>query len=273
MSSGKWLHRDDAPFGSMVWKLIDETVMNVAKGQLGARKLLYIEGPYGLGMEYISGPQAKVESGKDEIEISADRGIPLAQIENAFKLPSRHLATYEETGVAFNREPLVKSVISSCEQEDAMVFYGAKELGISGLLNASGTQSMQLKPWDKVGDAIESIIAAVDKLDSSGFHGPYSLALTPDLYNRLFRIYPQANILEIEHIKSLVTDGVIKSASIKSGGVLVASGRQFASIVLGQDLSTGFEGPEGRDYVFTLSETVALRLTVPQSVCVLQAAK
>jgi len=52
--------------------------------------------------------------------------------------------------------------------------------------------------------------------------------------------------------------------------VLIASGRQFATIVLGQDLAPGFVGPAGRSYEFTVSESLALRLLVPEAVCVLK---
>jgi uncharacterized linocin/CFP29 family protein len=166
-------------------------------------------------------------------------------------------------------EPLVKSVLQIAAQEDEFLYYGSATMKIAGLLTSSGIQKHKLKPWDQVGDAVEDIIDAVTKLDASGFHGPYSLALTPSLYNKLFRRYPQSDTLEIDHLKSLVSDGIIKAAGIKSGGVLLASNKEFASITLGQDLCAGFEGPSGRDYVFTLSESIALRIDVPLSVCVL----
>jgi uncharacterized linocin/CFP29 family protein len=89
------------------------------------------------------------------------------------------------------------------------------------------------------------------------------------LYNKLFRQYPNTEILELDHLKKIVTGGIIKSAAIASGGVLITGGAEFVTIVLGQDLMAGFEGPSARDYVFTLSETLALRLIVPKSVCVL----
>jgi hypothetical protein len=57
---------------------------------------------------------------------------------------------------------------------------------------------------------------------------------------------------------------------VKSGGALLASGRQYASIVVGQDLVTGFVGPAENGYEFTVGETIALRLAVPQAVCVLK---
>ncbi|MHB9030497.1 MAG: family 1 encapsulin nanocompartment shell protein, partial [Candidatus Latescibacterota bacterium] len=61
------------------------------------------------------------------------------------------------------------------------------------------------------------------------------------------------------------------AAAIGSGGILLASGVQFASIVLGQDITTGFIGPEGSGYAFSLSESIFLKINIPQAMCVLTA--
>lgn len=107
-------------------------------------------------------------------------------------------------------------------------------------------------------------------LDGAGFHGPYTLALAPSVYNLLFRRYPQSNATQIEHLRLLVTDGIVKAPAVSSGGVLLASGRQSASIILGQDLMASFVGPSGRDYEFMVSESLVLRLMEPAAVCVLK---
>ena len=121
-----------------------------------------------------------------------------------------------------------------------------------------------------MGAAVEDVISAVTELDNAGFHGPYALALTPKSYNHLFRKYPQGEMTELEHIRQIVTDGVIKAAGIPGGGVLVDTSGPFANIVLGQDLMTAFVGPAPGEYQFSIFETVTLWLRVPQAVCVLK---
>jgi len=68
----------------------------------------------------------------------------------------------------------------------------------------------------------------------------------------------------------MVTGGVFKAPILESGGVLLASGRQFASIVLGQDMTIGFIGPAGGEVEFSISESLALRIRQPQALCVLK---
>ncbi len=262
------LNRNDAPFNDSTWKLIDDTIIEVAKNQLSTRKLIFTEGPYGIGLQSLPGKEHSHNN--NNIQLSTPDNRSLTVINGTFVFSARSIATFEQSGIRMDVDTLVKSVLEIAAQEDEILLYGNNSLGLTGLLNGKGTLKYKLKAWEQVGEAIEDIIASVDKLDDSGFHGPYSLALTPPLYNKLFRRYPQAELLEIDHLKSLITDGIIKAPAIKKGGVLLASNKEYVSIVLGQDLSAGFEGPSGRDYNFTLSESIVLRMDVPQSVCVLE---
>jgi uncharacterized linocin/CFP29 family protein len=117
---------------------------------------------------------------------------------------------------------------------------------------------------------VQDIISAVNELDSAGFTGPYALALTPKSYNHLFRLYPQSEKTELEHVRQIVTDAVIKAPALAGGGVLIDTSGPFANIILGQDIMTGFIGPAPGQYGFTVSESIALWLRQPAAVCVLK---
>jgi uncharacterized linocin/CFP29 family protein len=64
--------------------------------------------------------------------------------------------------------------------------------------------------------------------------------------------------------------GVFKAPVLESGDVLLTSGRQYATIVLGQDMTIGFIGPAGDKIEFSISETLALRVLRPQAISVLK---
>lgn len=264
-----FLNRSDAPFDESFWKMLDEIVKEIAMGQISARKLIYAEGPYGLGLQFIPGKERTIGA-NDTVRLSISDSQTLTLINSSFTISAKSIASFIQSRIRMDIEPLAKCVLQVASQEDELLYYGSSAAGISGLLTNKDIQKYKLNSWDQVGDAVEDIISAINKLDSAGFHGPYSIALNPMLYNKLFRRYQQAEILEIDHLKSLVTDGVIKAAAIKNGGVLLSSNKEFVSIVIGQDLSAGFEGPTERDYTFTLSESLALRVDVPQSICLLE---
>jgi uncharacterized linocin/CFP29 family protein len=269
--SEKYLHRDDAPFGDKVWEKIDEAVIGAAKSQLSGRRLLPIQGPYGLGLKNLpTGDRPVDEKTTGRSQMDAPCVTPLAAIYAEFELPVRDVAAFEQYGLPLDLAPAAQAAMDCARQEDQLVFNGSKKCGLQGLMDIKGSCSEKLKPWDSIGMAIEDIIRAVTALDKNGFHGPYTLGLAVDLYNLLFRRYPQGNQTEMGHLKDVITGGIVKSPAVASGGILLSSGVPFVSIVLGQDLMTGFVGPGGHVYEFTISETVALKATVPGAICVLK---
>jgi uncharacterized linocin/CFP29 family protein len=125
--------------------------------------------------------------------------------------------------------------------------------------------------WDEIGPAGADTIAAITALDREGFHGPYLMALAPELYNKLYLLMPQGFQTELQYLESIVSGKIIKAPGIKSGGVVLAEGKQFASIVIGQDMSVGYIGPQESEFEFKIVESIAPRIRVPSSICVLKA--
>ena len=269
--SEKFLHRKDAPFGDAVWQQIDQTVIEAAKSQLCGRRVIKIQGPYGLGFKALATSDCPVEEKLPEgVQMAAGCVLPLVAVQKGFRLAVRDVAAFEQSGLPLDLGEAAQAAIDCARQEDVLIFNGSKRLAMRGLLNAEGVGSVKLKPWKDIGAAAENIIEAVTALDERGFHGPYALALAPKLYNLLFRQYPQGATTELEHIKEIVTDGIVKAQVIASGGILLCTSGPFASIVLGQDLMTGFVGPANGDYQFLVSETLTFWLKQPESLCVLK---
>lgn len=263
-----YLTRDDAPFGEEIFAKLDGIVASVASAQLSARRLLDIEGPFGLGLKSVPLSDAVIADG--DVTMLSSPSLPLPLIQTGFTLSARDLATFEETGFSLDTESVARAAMAAAAAEDALLFEGNKKLGISGLLTVDGAQSVKLGKWDDVGTSATDVIAALNALDKPGFHGPYLLALAPALYNLLYRLLPQGFQTELQYVESIVGSKVIKAPGIKAGGVLIAEGKQFASIVIGQDMSVGFVGPQGADYEFKIVESLTPRIRVPASICVLK---
>ena len=259
----RYLTREDAPFGGKTWEALDEIMKAAAKSQLTGRRLLHIEGPYGLGLKAVPLQDTQVQPG-----LIASSFIPLSLIQTSFTLSKRDLAAYERDPVVLNTEPVAQAAIECARLEDTLVFKGAQNT--AGLLTIKDSNSVELRPWEEIGTAAEDIIKAVTTLDGAGFHGPYCLALTPSRYNLLYRRYPRGNVSELEQVQTMVTEGVFKAPILESGGVLLASGRQFAAIVLGQDMAIGFIGPVEEKLEFSISESLALLVRAPGAICVLK---
>lgn len=267
--ANKYMGRDDAPFGDEIWSRLDDAVVAVARGQLSGRRLLDVEGPYGLELKSLPLVDRVVNDGG--AKLLSSNVLPVPMIETLFSLGSRDLATFEESGFSLDSAVIAEAAIAAAQAEDTLIFEGSKGLGVDGLLTAKGVHSVKLGGWDEIGTAANDVIKAVSALDEAGFHGPYLLALTPQLYNMLYRLYPQGYQIELQHVESIVGSSVIKAPGIKNGGALIASGKQFASIVIGQDMTTGFVGPEDSTLQFKITESLVPWVKVPESVCVLKA--
>ncbi|MDD1701290.1 MAG: bacteriocin family protein [Methanoregula sp.] len=258
-----YLGRKEAPIGADTWKLLDSIMIETAKSQLAGRRLITIDGPYGFGLKVLPLIDCELEEG-----VFASSFVPVTIIKSGFSLGKRDLAAFEKDKLAFDGNPVVCAAMDCAAKEDQIIFQGIG--GSPGLLTVEGTSSQTLTKWDKVGTAADQIIEAVTKLDDSGFHGGNCMALAPSLYNLLLRRYPQGDGTELDHIRTIVSEGVFKAPVLKKGGVLLASGRQFCSLCIGQDMAVGYNGPAGDNLEFYVVESLALLISVPEAICVLK---
>ena len=257
-----YLGRADAPISAGTWKLLDTTMVEAAKSQLAGRRLISIEGPFGFGLKAIPLSDCEIAEG-----ISASPFIPVNLVNSTFYLNKRDLAASERDQLMLDTEPVAFAAMACAAKEDGIIFSGIGET--PGLLGAEGSGSLALTKWDKPGTAADQVITAVTQLDDAGFHGPYCMGLAPARYNLLLRRYPQGDGTELDHIRSILGGDVVKAPALKTGGVLLASGRQYCSVVIGQDMSIGFNGPAGDAFEFSISESLALLVRAPDSICVL----
>jgi uncharacterized linocin/CFP29 family protein len=258
-----FLGRNEAPISADTWHLLDTIMIEAAKSQLAGRRLLTLEGPFGFGQKVLSLSDCETEEG-----IYTSSFVPLNIIKSGFSLGKRDLAAFEKDKLAFDGGPVACAAMDCAAKEEQILFYGSG--GVSGLLNVEGAVSQTLTKWDKIGTAADQIIEAVTKLDDAGFHSGYCMALAPSLYNLLLRRYPQGDGTELDHIRTMVTEGIVKAPILKKGGVLLASGSQFASLCIGQDMAVGYNGPTGNSLEFYIIESLALVVRVPEAICVLK---
>jgi uncharacterized linocin/CFP29 family protein len=261
-----YLGREDAPIGARLWEVLDSTMLGVARSELTGRKLLDIDGPYGHGMKDISLPDEEVGDG---VFLSAS--MPLVLIQQPFTLYSRDLAAFEREPSSLDLTPLVNATLAVARSEDDAVFQGSSRA--PGILAARGALRAALSDWSAVGAAQNDLIAAVNALDKAGFHGPYAAALGPQRYNLLMRRFETAAVSELDVAKDMATAGVVKAPALGDSGVILQAGKEFAHIVIGQDMSIGFTGPAPGRLEFYVAESLAIRVLVPAAVCVLGAVK
>jgi uncharacterized linocin/CFP29 family protein len=261
----EYLNRRMAPFGEDIWKRIDEAAVNAARDILTGRRFLEVDGPYGVGL-------TSVEVGHDDFcrqptpqEAGAvmGRAISVPMLGKELRLSIRRMAAYQDMGQPLNLTPVEDAAEAVARREEEFVYFGQSDFRLQGLLTAEGRAHHEGGDWGNIDQALEDVLAAVNALDARGFRGPYALALSPSLYNGLFRRYAGTDMLQLEHLRRLCQRGVYKAPI--EGCVLIDP--RVGKLIVGQDLMAGYIGQNGVHYQLYLSESVVLRLDEPRAIC------
>jgi uncharacterized linocin/CFP29 family protein len=260
-----YLNRGAAPFGSGIWKKIDEAAVSAARDMLTGRRFLDVEEPVGVGLTSVEVGNDDFcrQPGPDEAGAVMGRAISVPMLRKSFSLSIRRLAAHQEMGQPLNNSPIQDAAEAVALREEEFIYTGQKTFGLPGLLTAEGKNHHEGGDWTNIQQALEDVLAAVNILDGSGFRGPYALALAPTLYNGLFRLYPGTEMLQLQHLRGLCERGVYK-APIEQG-VLVDP--RVGRIVIGQDLMAGYIGQDGVHYQMFLTESLVLMIEEPGAIC------
>ena len=244
---------------------IEETAVSAARDILTGRRIIDVEGPYGLGMTTVEVGNDDLcrQPGPNEASAVLSRALSLPMIYRRFSISKRRIAAFQEMGQPLHLKMVEDAAQAVAMREEEFVYQGQPDFRLQGLLTADGRSTLQGGDWGSVDQVLDNVIAAVNILDSKGYRGPYGLALAPALYNNLFRRYPGSDLLQIEHLKRLCTRGIVK-ANI-DGGVLVA--RDVGSIILGQDLQIAYLSPDAAHENFAVTESLVLKIEAPDAIC------
>lgn len=264
-----YFNRDRASFPEGLWGAIDQAAAKAARERLTARRFLDVEGPFGVGLTAIEAGNDDYcrQPGPTEAGAVIGRTVPVPMLRRSFRLSIRRVAAHIENGQPLDLSPAEDAGEAVAEREEELAYQGQEDFGVPGLLTVEGRQSVEGGAWSALDRALQDALAAVTKLDDTGFRGPYALVLAPALYNALFRLYPGTDVLQLEHLRRLCTDGIYKARI--EGGVMVDP--RAGVLVVGQDLRSGYVGQDGIHYQLYVSESIVLRIDEPKAICTISA--
>jgi uncharacterized linocin/CFP29 family protein len=264
-----YLNRQQAPFPEKVWREIDRAAVAAARDRLTARRFLPVEGPFGVGLTAIECGNDEVYRQPRPVEAAAvmSRTQPVPMIRQIFRLSIRRIAAFIENGQPLDLAAAENAAEAVADREEELIYRGEADLQLGGLMTSEGHLEVPAGDWNAIDRALEDVLAAVTRLDEAGHRGPYAMVLEPALYNGLFRLYPGTDVMQLEHLRGLCTRGIFKAPI--TGGVLIDP--RAGTLIVGQDLQSGYVGQDGIHFQLYVSESVVLRLDDPEASCVLPA--
>lgn len=265
-----FLQRAQAPLTRDEWDALDKAVLETAAQQRVGRRFLNVCGPIGAG--HLSAPRltytGSATPGSDSISVSARAETPLTIVYKDFTLHWRDVEAARQTGLPIDLGAAAVAASLCAMREDELIFHGDKPLALDGLCTTPGHRTVTRRDWGIAGHAFLDVVDAAGHLTTAGFHPPYALACSPNLFACLLRVAGGAGVLELDQVRQLCAAGIWRSAHVKSA-VMVAVGVHNVDLVVGQELTTAFVGVRDMDYVFRVIETVGLRVKRAGAVCVL----
>jgi uncharacterized linocin/CFP29 family protein len=264
----EYLNREACGFSQALWDRIDEAAAKAARDVLTARRILEVDGPYGIGLTSVElGSESACRPADGRLASAvASRAITVPMLQQTFELSIRRVEGHQRIGLPLDLRPVEDAAEAVARREEDLVYHGVDELGLPGLLTAPGRHTAPCGDWGKVEQALNDVLAAVSRLDESGFGGPYTLALSPARYNALFRRYEGSDMLQLDHLRRLCEGGVFKAPI--EGGLLVDP--RAGDIKVGQDLRVGYSANDGVHFKLFASESLVFLLSDAEAICTLE---
>ncbi|MCS1350085.1 family 1 encapsulin nanocompartment shell protein [Mechercharimyces sp. CAU 1602] len=274
------MSHSDSPLSHETSHELQRVVIETARRQLVARRFLSLYGPLGAGIQSVPhfiysepkpGHLDLTGEGGKLAEPSSRVNLDIPIIYKDFLLYWRDLEMADKLDTPIDLSGAADAAAYVAFKEDDLIFNGDNSLHLQGIMNVKGRHTLLREDWIKAGHAFQDIVEARSKLLAAGHAGPYALVLSPDLYALLHRVHPGTHVLEIEHVRELVTDGVYQSSAIKGQtGVLLATGSQNLDIAVGQDLHAVYVDGEDMNHRFRVYETLVPRIKRPTAICTLE---
>jgi uncharacterized linocin/CFP29 family protein len=258
------LLREHAPITEGGWKLLDAEARERLAPALAARKLVDFSGPHGWQHSATNlGRVQKIGDPPSEgVHGSQRQVLALVELRAPFSVDRSELADADRGAEDADLEALDQAAHRIAVAENAAVFHGWKAAGITGILEASPHDAIEL------GEDCERyprhVAKAVDALLSAGVEGPYGLALGPDAHTRVLETSEHGGYPLLEHLREVVSGPLVWSPGLRGAVVLSVRGGDFL-FESGEDLSIGYESHDADAVNLYLEESISFRVATPEA--------
>jgi len=258
------LLREHAPITAAGWDLLDSEARERLAPALAARKLVDFSGPH--GWQYSATNLGRVkeigEPPSDGVNGAQRQVLALVELRAPFSVDRSELADADRGAEDADLEVLDQAAHAIAVAENAAVFHGWKAAGITGILEASPHDPIEL------GEDCERyprhVAKAVNALLAAGVEGPYGLALGPEAHTRVLETSEHGGYPLLEHLREIVGGPLVWSPGVKGAAVLSTRGGDFL-FESGEDLSIGYEHHDADAVHLYLEESISFRVATPEA--------
>lgn len=271
----KFIHPKN-PLSEAEWERLNRVVKAVGNSNV-IRRLIDTTSNMGAGFQTVptdsligltEGEVSILGSDGLPIEIGARRSSVVPIIFHDFVMHWRDLAESRLTKQAFPISKAAAAASSCARAEDKFALFGHTPLGYQGLTTVEGRNIITGLRWGSPGDAFSNFTIITKLLTGKGFHGPFAAVVHPQIYADMHRVIEGSNLLEIEHVRSLLAGGIYRSSLLAPrSGLVISMGRQNLELFVSVDTSVAFLGARKMNLPFRVFKAVYLRILRNDAIC------
>ena len=271
----RFSHEAD-PLTPAEWERLMKTVSAVGNATV-ARRFIQTSGPLGAGAQTVPtetfvGITEGYKSLTGEVGtrvIAAKRSSEIVPIiSKDFVVHWRDLSEARQTGQPLSFAKAAAAASSCARTEDKLVFYGHSAYGYEGLMTVAGRNNLTGLQWGDAGDAFNNFTKLTQILRSRGYNGPFAAVVHPHIYADMHRVLGGSSLLEIAHVKALLTAGIFRSSLLAPRtGFVVSTGKENLELMISVDTSLAFLGAKQMNLPFRVFKAVYLRILRSDAIC------
>jgi uncharacterized linocin/CFP29 family protein len=257
------LKRELAPITEGAWNLIEAEARRTLQADLSARKLVEVDAPRGFDFAAVNLGRLTVPKKQpdDGVRVGVRQVQPLVEARAQFRLDLWELDNAERGAADVDLRAVSTAARALARFEEQAVYRGFGPGSIKGLAEASSHEPVRLG-----GDPqsyLEAVARGILTLRNANVGGPFALALGPEPYRLVegeCSSYPL-----IKRLAAVLQGPVVYAPFIDGGFLLSTRGGDF-QLVLGQDMSVGYEAHDTRTARLYLGESFTFRVLEPAAV-------
>jgi uncharacterized linocin/CFP29 family protein len=257
------LLRGHAPISEAGWELLDDEARDRVAPALAARKLVDFSGPH--GWQYSATNLGRVTplaaAPCDGVSGAQRRVLPVVEVRADFEVSRAELRDADRGADDADLEALDAAAHQIALTENVAVFHGWGD-AIGGIAQATPHERVALgKAPDKYPNRV---VAAVERLLSSGIGGPYGLALGRDQYRRVVETAESGGYPLLEHLRKIVDGPILWAPGVQGAVVVSLRGGDFV-FECGEDLSIGYDSHDENVVRLYLEESFTFHVATPEA--------
>lgn len=252
-----------APITNAAWEEIESGIRDALRTHLTARKVVDVGEPGGWSRTCVGLGRLEVPKGQgdDGVQYGIHRVQPLVETRVQFSLNVWELDNAERGAADVDVDAAEEAARKIAEFEDHAIFNGFPKGDIPGIANASPYDPIAL--GGEASELLDSVAKGLLTLRDAGVEGPYAFVTGAEAFRRLMSCstgYPLKKHLE------RMFDGKVVYSPVVDGAFLISMRGGDLELVLGQDLTVGYETHDAREVRLFLAESFTFRILEPKVV-------